>query len=87
MLPGLEGIFEPTDKQDRWRGPNDLALAFMNASQTSDPGWRILRRGVLIATCNQALPGVLPAADSLWRTGLWPTSPELGGGFVVLDFW
>ena len=87
MLPGLETIFLP-ESEDRWRGAHGLSLAFLSSQQTTDPGWRVLRRGILQATCTQSLPGVLPRPGSVWRTGLWPTSAELeGGGLVVLDFW
>ena len=89
MLPGLEGVFLPTGKAGRWRGPEQLTLAYLTPDQAAQPGWRILRRGILVAVCDQPPPAVLPTAAGMpvWRRGLWENAPDLRGGFVVLDFW
>ena len=89
MLPGLEGVFLPAERANCWSGPEELSLAYVGPMQAPLPGWRILRRGVLLAVCDQAPPAKLPTPAGLhvWRRGLWPNSPEIRGGLVVWDFW
>ena len=89
MLPGLEGVFVPAGRKDRWSGPAQLSLSYVTPQQAPVPGWRILRCGVLVAVCDQDPPAVLPTPAGLhvWRRGLWPNSPEIRGGLVVWDFW
>ena len=85
MLPGLEAVFVPAGRADRWSGPDHLTLAYLGPTAAPLAGWRILQRGVLIAVFDQPPPAELPTPAGLhvWRRGLWPNSPEIRGGLVV----